>query len=184
MRDRELTQLTNVLVRLAQIRHGQKHGKDQSQGPAQRGGVARPLGFRSGAPCIVQRLVEQAPVQERTCHADEQEARIMKEIWFGSRARSGRQVPETRFRNAVVWRGDFPTDVRKPPALLPPAPCRRDSPFPKPVSCSGWRSRSHPGCPWSRCEYMKSPLRTRSSWARSPCSIAISSAFAKAVRTR
>src|SRR4029077_10963915 len=80
VRSGEITQFTDVLIRLPQVRHGQKDRKDQGQGSAKRGGAARLFAFLSGALCIIQRLVEKASVQERTCHADEQEARIMKKI--------------------------------------------------------------------------------------------------------
>ena len=44
----------DVLIRLPQVRHGQKDRKDQGQGSAKCGGMARFFAFLYGELCIVQ----------------------------------------------------------------------------------------------------------------------------------
>ncbi len=95
VRCREIAQFGDVLIRPSSVRHGQKDRNDQSQGSAKCGRMARFFTFLYGEHRILQRSIEQASIQQRTCHADEQEASVMKQVLSGSKARTGLRVAET-----------------------------------------------------------------------------------------
>ena len=57
--------------------------------------MARFFTFLYGELRILQRSIEQASIQQRTCHADEQEASVMELVLSGSKARTGPRGAET-----------------------------------------------------------------------------------------
>ncbi len=109
--------------------------------------MARFFTFLYGELRILQRSIEQASIQQRTCHADEQEASVMKQVLSGSKARTGPRVAETGLAMLLDSASAMSSGSRVFSAnfLL-------------------WTAMSvAPRMSMIQCEYMKSPLKILSS---------------------
>src|ERR1700742_4185824 len=92
----EVSQLRDVLLDLWPVIQRKIQGQNPDQTTAQYRRVAGSLRFFYRKPCVVQGLVEQAPVHQTAGHADTQNGRVVKKMVSSAQARAGCLVAQAR----------------------------------------------------------------------------------------